>query len=300
MNALRVLVTVGLVALFWIVTAWPSGAQAIVFAAITVILFSPRAEQAYGTALSFMAGTMLTTALAAIVKFAILPGFASFAGFGLAVGLVLVPAGVLMARPMAQPWQTAMFTAVTVNFVPLLAPANQMTYDPQQFFNAALAIVGGVGVGVGVLSFRLLPPLSPALRTRRVLRLSLRDLRRLAAGGRWTPDGWKILIHSRLSALPAEAQPLQRPASGGTFARQRICACRIGSGSASWPISTVCGAVAGKQRRRDGTAAALGDRLASPSESDPGASLRLRARARILAISELLTLHARYFDSEPA
>ena len=60
MNALRVFVTVGLVALFWIVTAWPSGAQAIVFAAITVILFSPRAEQAYGTALSFMAGTTLT------------------------------------------------------------------------------------------------------------------------------------------------------------------------------------------------------------------------------------------------
>ena len=302
MNALRVFVTVGLVALFWIVTAWPSGAQAIVFAAITVILFSPRAEQAYGTALSFMAGTMLTTALAAIVKFAILPGFTSFAGFGLAVGLVLVPAGVLMARPMAQPWQTAMFTAVTVNFVPLLAPANQMTYDPQQFFNAALAIVGGVGVGV--LSFRLLPPLSPAMRTRRVLRLSLRDLRRLAAGGRWTPDGWKILIHSRLSALPAEAQPLQRAqllaalSLGSEILRLQRIGQRFGLVA---DFDQVCGAVArGNSAAATELLAALGDRLASPSESGPGASLRLRARARILAISELLTLHARYFDSEPA
>ena len=302
MNAMRVFVTVGLVALFWIVTAWPSGAQAIVFAAITVILFSPRAEQAYGTALSFMAGTTLTAALAAIVKFAILPGFTSFAGFGLAVGLVLVPAGVLMARPMAQPWQTAMFTAVTVNFVPLLAPANQMTYDPQQFFNAALAIVGGVGVGV--LSFRLLPPLSPALRTRRVLRLSLRDLRRLAAGGRWTPDGWKILIHSRLSALPAEAQPLQRAqllaalSLGSEILRLRRIGQRFGLVA---DFDEVCGAVArGNSAAATELLAALCDRLASPSESGLGASLRLRARAGIMAISELLTLHARYFDSEPA
>jgi hypothetical protein len=36
-----------------------------------------------------------------------------------------VPAGALMA----QPWQTAMFTAMVINFVPLLSPANQMSYD---------------------------------------------------------------------------------------------------------------------------------------------------------------------------
>ena len=132
-----------------------------------------------------MVGTTLTAALAAIVKFAILPGFTTFAGFGLAVGLVLVPAGVLMARPMAQPWQTAMFTAVTVNFVPLLAPANQMTYDPQQFFNAALAIVGGVGVGV--LSFRLTATAVAGDAHPPALRLSLRRSatpRRGAAAGR--------------------------------------------------------------------------------------------------------------------
>jgi hypothetical protein len=34
------------------------------------------------------------------------------------------------------------------------------------------------GVGAAALSFRLLPPLSPAFRTRRLLALTLRDLRR--------------------------------------------------------------------------------------------------------------------------
>ena len=65
-----------------------------------------------------------------------------------------------------------MFTAVTVNFVPLLAPANQMTYDPQQFFNAALAIVGGVGVGV--LSFRLCHRCRRRCATCRLLALTVR------------------------------------------------------------------------------------------------------------------------------
>ena len=67
----------------------------------------------------------LTAAFAAIVKFAVLPGLETFAGFSLALGLVLVPAGALMT----QPWQPLMFMAMTVNFVPLLAPANQM--NPQ-------------------------------------------------------------------------------------------------------------------------------------------------------------------------
>jgi uncharacterized membrane protein YccC len=45
-NAGRAFVTIAVVSLFWIVTAWPSGATAIVWAAISVILMSPRAEQA--------------------------------------------------------------------------------------------------------------------------------------------------------------------------------------------------------------------------------------------------------------
>ena len=62
--------------------------------------------------------------------------------------------------------------------MPLVAPANPMSYDTQQFYNSTLAIVSGLGAAA--LAFRLLPPLSPALRTRRLLALTLRDLRRLA------------------------------------------------------------------------------------------------------------------------
>ena len=191
-NAGRAFVTIGAVAVFWIVTAWPNGASAIIFAAIAVLLFSPRADQAYATTMSFMVGTVLTAAFAAVVEFAMLPGVTTFAGFSLAIGLVLVPAGALMT----QSWQTPMFTAMAVNFVPLLAPANQMSYDTVQFYNTALAIVAGIGAGA--FAFRLLPPLSPALRTRRLLALTLRDLRRLTTGPTaWTTGSTASMAASR-------------------------------------------------------------------------------------------------------
>ncbi len=164
---------IGAVELFWVLTAWPNGTMAIVFAAIGVIMFAPRADQAYTSAISFLIGSVLVAMIAATVEFAVLPNMETFAAFSLVLGLVLVPAG----AGMAQPWNTATFTAMAANFVPLLAPSNQMSYDPQQFYNGALAIVGGLGAAA--LSFRLLPPLSPAFRTRRLLALTLRDLRRL-------------------------------------------------------------------------------------------------------------------------
>src|ERR1700726_4529760 len=58
-NAGRAFVVIGAAELFWIVTEWPNGAQAITFAAIAVILLAPRADQAYAAAKGFMVGTAI-------------------------------------------------------------------------------------------------------------------------------------------------------------------------------------------------------------------------------------------------
>src|SRR6266850_1930975 len=204
-NAGRAFVTIGAVELFWIITEWPNGAGAITFAAVTVILLAPRADQAYAAAMSFMVGTAFSAIFAAIVAFAVLPNLETYAAFSLALGLVLIPAG----AGMAQPWQTIVFVPMTANFIPLLAPANQMSYDTVQFYNSASAIVAGVGAAA--LSFRLLPPLSPAFRTRRLLALTWRDLRRLATGPiPRAPDEWEGRMYGRIAVLPDAAQPLQR------------------------------------------------------------------------------------------
>jgi uncharacterized membrane protein YccC len=297
-NAGRAFVTIVAVELFWIMTEWPNGAQTITFAAIGVIVFSPRADQAYTITKSFMVGTGLAAALAAIVKFAVLPGVTTFAGFSLAIGLVLVPAGTLMVQR-----QTPMSVAMVILFVPLLAPANQMSYDTQQFYNAALAIVAGVGAAA--LALRLLPPLLPALRTRRLLALTLRDLRRSTTGPiPRTANEWEGRVYSRLSALPEQAEPLQRAqllaglSAGTEIIRLRRIARRF---DLQVELDAALHAVA----RGDSSVAAerlarLDRILAALPGGRPGVRGRLRARGSILAISEALAQHAPYFDSGAA
>jgi uncharacterized membrane protein YccC len=296
LDGLRVFVTIGAVEIFWIVTEWPNGTQAIVFASIGVMLFAQRADQAYATVMSFMIGVVLSVVLAATVAFAVLPGVETFAGFSLAIGLVLVPAGALMA----QPWQTVMFIGLTVNFIPLLAPTNRMNYDTQQFYNGALAIVAGVGVAA--LVFRLLPPLSPELRSRRLLALTLRDLRRLTKGPiPRTASKWQGLIYSRLSALPEQADPLQRA--------RLVAALSLGTGiirlrcsAHRFNLDVELEAALDALKKGDSLVAAerltrLDQRLAALSDTRPGVRARIRARSSILAVSEALAQHAAYFDS---
>src|SRR5438132_1432692 len=277
-NAGRAFVVIGAVELFWIITEWPNGASAITFAAIGVILLAPRADQAYAAAMSFMVGTGLSAILAATIAFAVLPNLETYAAFSLALGLVLVPAG----AGMAQPWLTVVFTAMAANFVPLLAPANQMSYDTVQFDNAASAIVAGLCAAT--FSFRLMPPLSPAFRTRRLLALTLRDLRRLATGPiPAAPDDWEGRIYGRFSVLPDEAQPLQRSQLlatllvGTEIIQLRRIARRLDPGS---ELDAALRAIAqGDSAIATARLARLDDALASRPE--PAA---LRARGSILAI----------------
>jgi uncharacterized membrane protein YccC len=156
-------------------SAFSSNALAITFTAVPVILLAPRADAAYAQAVRFTIGTALAAVCAAIILFAVLPQLETFAGLSMAMALYLVPVGMLMAQ--ASPAMFALVAAMSANFVPLLAPANQMSYDTVQLYNSALAIVAGSVVAA--LSFRLLPPLPPAFRVERLLELTLHDLRRL-------------------------------------------------------------------------------------------------------------------------
>jgi uncharacterized membrane protein YccC len=293
-NAARSFVVIGAMALFWIVTVWPHGAFAMLFASITVILLAPRGDQAYLITVGFTLGTLVSAIGAGIIGYAVLPTLPnqSFAEFALAIGAFLVPAAALMA----QPWQVGLFTAMTANFIPLLAPSNPMTYDLIQFYNQALAIV--VGCGVGAMAFRLLPPLSPAFRTRRLLALTSRDLRRLAAGRR--PGDWEGHIQGRLSVMPDEATPLQRAqllaalSVGQEILQLRPLAARFGC---SADLDAALGALArGDSATAVSGLARLDGALADSAASDASA---MRGRANILALREVLAQHAAYFDAGP-
>ena len=92
-NAGRAFVVIAAVETFWIMTAWPNGALAITWTAISVSLFAPTSDEAYSRALSFAVGTSLAAVGAAVVLFAVLPNLETFAGFGIATALYLGPGG---------------------------------------------------------------------------------------------------------------------------------------------------------------------------------------------------------------
>ena len=296
LNAARAFIIIAAVELFWIFTEWPNGASAITFAAITVIVLAPKAEASYAAAISFTVGVGLAAVCAAILQFALLPNVDSFFGFAMMTGLFLVPLGALMA----QSWHAAMFAPMAGNLVPLLAPANQMSFNTVQFYNAALAIV--VGCGVAALGFRLVPPLSPAMRCKRLLDQSLEDVRRLASGPIPAPEyDWEGRVGSRLIALKDKAEPhqaskLMAALSVGTeIIRLRRAAPQIG-------IVTELD-LALDMFARGNSAGAIGRfaevdrRLAGFADGDPRRFCAVRARAQVLAICDALTQHLEYFNS---
>ena len=201
-NAARVFIAVGAGVLLYIATSWDQGPTFLTFLAVTVLLLSPRDEAAFKGAVGFGAGTVMTAIIAAFVKFAILPNHESYGSFVLIIGCVLVPMAALSTRPSLAP----IFGAATMNFIPLLGPSNEISYDTASYYNGALAIVGGSIAGS--LMLRVIPPVPTRIRTRRLLGLTLRDLRRLARRPtRWTTDQWRSRIYARLTALPPDAKP---------------------------------------------------------------------------------------------
>jgi uncharacterized membrane protein YccC len=229
----------------------------------------------------------------------VLPAFETFPAFCLVLGAFFIPVGVAMAHS-RQPALLAIWTALGVNLLPILQPANQMNYDTAQFYNSALAIFGGCVVGP--LSFLLLPPLSPAFRTKRLLRLTLHDLGRLATDRRpMSAKDWRGRIHSRLSVLPDSAEPLQRA--------QLLAALSVGSEIIhlrrelpELDLGPELGAALEPLAQGNSTAVAeqltsLDRRIASVGDFGTRASVALLTRARILVISDALAEHRAYFDT---
>ena len=204
-NAARAFATVAVLSLFWVATAWPNGVTAITFAAVIVILLPLQGDQAYNASMTFLLGCVISLVFAAIAVFGILPSVQSFPGLCLTLGLVLVPFASLMALP----WRPLMCMAASVNFIPMLSLTNQMTFNGSNFWNGNIAIIGGIAVAA--IAFKIAPPVPPPIRARRLLLLTLADLRRLAR--RATParlEAWEGRGFARLLAMPEQALPVQR------------------------------------------------------------------------------------------
>jgi len=140
------------------------------------------------------------------------------------------------------------------------------------------------------------------LRTRRLLALTLRDLRGLAVAPLWSrTQDWEELMYGRLAAMPDQAEPLQRArllaalSVGSEIIQLRHAALRLGA------ISELDAALEAFAQGNSAVAFArlhqLDQRIASNPGAAPDSAIALRARGRILVISEALAEHASHFDA---
>jgi uncharacterized membrane protein YccC len=295
-SALRAFLAILAMSLFWIASAWPNGATAITFCAIIVVLLPLQGDLAYFQSMTFLKGCVLGSGIAATLVFAILPRATTFPTLCLALGLALLPLGFQLARAK----NPLFFFACTVNFLPMISINNTISFDGSQFWNSSSAIL--VGIAVGAVAMLILPPLSAAIRTQRLLARTLADLRRLArrAPSRRREDDWESRIVARFLAMPDQAEPVERAelvaamAVGNHIVRLRRVAPRFVPGVA---VDTALQALAegrigeASERFKD-----IDRQLAVLPRTRSGSRTVLGLRAGLLMVRGQLASHASYYD----
>jgi uncharacterized membrane protein YccC len=294
--ALRAFLSIVAISLFWIASAWPNGALAITFCAIIVVLLPLQGDVAYSASMTFLKGCVLGLVVASILVFAILPRATTFPTLCLALGLALLPLGFLLARAK----NPLFFFAASVNFLPMLSINNTISFDASQFWNTSSAIL--IGIAVGAVAMLILPPLSPAIRTSRLLALTLDDLRRLAKGAwsRRQEDDWESRVVARFLAMPDQSEPVERAelvatiAVGNHIVRLRRVAPRF------VPAAAVDTALQALAEGRSGEASErlkdIDRQLAALPRTRSGSRAVLGLRAGLLVVCGQLASYGPYYD----
>lgn len=292
LSGFRVFAAVCTTAGFVIFTAWPSAPLGIAFVAIATLIFAPAGDQARGLVTDYTIGSVLMAAVGGGLYFGVMPSVTTFPQLAAMLAALLLPVGFMQAGS----WHTPLFLAMSINCLPLLGVGNPMSYDAAAFFNIALTII--TGNIIATLFFIIVPGLSPEVRARRLLALSARDLRRLAAnspardGARWT-----AVMTRRVEDLPPRATDAQAAGLLSLFAlgRALIVLHQTLANTAELGVLSRASAelAAGQPTRACIAFGHLERALAEQAASQPAeAAASLPARAQVRIITDTLQAHA--------
>jgi uncharacterized membrane protein YccC len=211
LSALAAIVAMGICAFFWIATAWPEGAGAIAFAAVSCTLFASLDDPTP----AIRAITLLLTLCIPVVlvyQFFVLPAITGFVLLCCVLALVLIPAGILMAIPA----YTVIGLALALGFTVEMGLQTRYSADLAAIVNSNSAFVlGGV---VGLIVTRMMRAIGTQASARRLIRATHRDLADLAAGrSHPTREAWVSRMMDRV-ALLLYRQPRFEPRPQHEFA----------------------------------------------------------------------------------
>lgn len=198
-NGVRGMVAVVLGGLFTYVTAWPQGPTLLIVLAASCALLSG-APSASAASIQFAKGITVSTAVAFVWAFFILPHLTGFPMLFLCIAPVLIIAIYLTTIPRF----ALMFTGFIIFFLTQLNLANVMRYDVVSFANGAIAFI--LGAWATVLVFRVVLPPNPMRDASDLTRRIRRATERLIArSGRrrgqrdWL--GWLVTYNQAMQRL---------------------------------------------------------------------------------------------------
>ena len=169
LSALAATVAMGICAFFWIVTAWPEGANAVAIAAVSCALFAA-VDDPTQMQRPFTIVLALCIPVVIVYQFFILPAVSGFELLSLSLAFVLIPAGIMMAIPA----YALIGLALALGFCVEMSLQTNYTADFAQIVNANSAFV--VGALVALITTRLMRVIGVQTAARRLMRASYRDL----------------------------------------------------------------------------------------------------------------------------
>ncbi len=192
-QAVRAAAAIILVGTFWIASAWTAGAMAMTGVAIVLVFFviveNPRQQ-----AVNYVVGATVATVSGFLCMAFIVPQLGDFVPLAAVLGVVLVPAGVLMTMPK----YAGVATAFAAFFGSQVGLTNVPTYDVGLYVDHSLAFL--LGLAAGVLAIVLILPYDPATTRRREWREVVGALPEAARGQR-PESSARTPIHTALLKL---------------------------------------------------------------------------------------------------
>ena len=160
----RTTLAILLVSAFWIATAWPNGASAVMMAAIVSALFAPAPDPALAVKMALV-GNMTGFITALLCKFFVLT---SLDGFGLLCA-GMVPFLLVGSYLALKPKLATIGLGYSTMFCFMISPTNMMQFDPASSVNFGSALM--LGVAAAAIIFTTFVPVTGRWLKRRTARL---------------------------------------------------------------------------------------------------------------------------------
>jgi len=190
---------------FWILTGWPQGSAAAMMAAVLCCLFASM-DDPTPMIRKFLQVSLVAVLAAFVLTFGIMPLIHGYVSLVALLGICLLPAGVLMAKP-----QTLLYgLGFGVNLPNMLTLQDRLTLDFTSFINSNISLTVGVTIACGTTA--LVRSVGAEWSVQRLRRAGWRDIATVAL--RRQGDDVTGLLHRMLDRLGLVAPRLANMAAG--------------------------------------------------------------------------------------